>query len=295
MTRPTHRVPDGAVLSRFGIDGAALLGVGGEAAVYAIDADRVLRIPRTDVAPSALDARRALIDAIRADTWFEVPEVLDHVDVQGRTVVVERRLPGRSALEVLGEPGTDREALVRSHLDAAASIADLPCPTSTFGEVWGDRSLQASTFAAWARSRLRASLALRACGFAHVDGGQLTDDLADALPAPAPATPVLVHLDAYLGNMLADGDRITAVLDFGPMTIGGPRHLDPLVAVAYLATEITPTATDLDRAVARAWAAERDLLHAVAPAERWIAAYWTGAVDDEHLQRWCDRILAAQP
>lgn len=29
--------------------------------------------------------------------------------------------------------------------------------------------------------------------------------------------------------------------------------------------------------------------------ERWTAAYWTGAIDDEQLQRWCDRILGGRP
>lgn len=295
MSHPPPRIPDDAVLSRFGISPDALLGEGGEAAVYAMDEDRVLRLPRTDVAQAALDARRDLIAAVRHDAPFALPEVLDHVDVDGRTVVVERRLPGRNALEALGEAETDREALVRSHLDAAAAIADLPCPTSTFGEVWGDGGIEAGTFGAWATSRLRASLAVGGNDRSHLDAEQLTDDLVGALPEPEPETPLLVHLDAYLGNMLADDDRITAVLDFGPMTIGGPRHLDPLAAIAYLASEITPTATDADRAVARTWAHERDLRHAVVPTERWMAAYWTGAVDDEHLQRWCDRILGTGP
>ena len=108
------------------------------------------RLPRTDVPQAALDARRDLIGAIRYEAPFDLPDVLEHVEVDGRTVVVERRLPGRNALEVLDEPGTDREALVRSHLDAAAAIADLPCPTSTFGEVWGAGAIEADTFATWA-------------------------------------------------------------------------------------------------------------------------------------------------
>ena len=63
------------------------------------------------------------------------------------------------------------------------------------------------------------------------------------------------------------------------------------MSIAYLAAEITPTAIDDDRAVAREWAAEHDLVDALAPAERWMACYWTAAPDDEHLQRWCTRIL----
>jgi hypothetical protein len=43
--------------------------------------------------------------------------------------------------------------------------------------------------------------------------------------------------------------------------------------------------------VARAWVDEAGLASALGPVERWIAAYWTGAPDDERLRRWCERVL----
>lgn len=282
--------PDEAVLAAFGLDGSALLGAGGEARVYALDEERVLRVPRGALPTAVLEDRRAFLDAI-AGGDLVVPEVLEHLEVAGLTVVVERRLPGRSALEVLGEPGTDRATLVRHHLDVVARIADLRCPADSFGELWGDFALQARSFRAWAAARLGASLRVGDEAYRDLDPHRLTDDLVDALAEPEPPAPVLVHLDAYLGNLLADRDRITAVIDFGPMSIGGPRDLDPAAAVAYLAPEITPTATDADRAVARTWAAERGLSDLLAPAERWLATYWTAAADDEALQRWCRRVL----
>lgn len=286
-------VPDAVVLARFGLDRDDLLGEGGEATVYALGDDRVLRLPKAAVPASALDARRSLLDAIQKRAPFAMPVVLEHVDVDGRTVVIERRLPGRDALQVLDEPGTDREALVRSHLDAAAAIADLPCPSTHFGELWGDFAIQADSFRSWSVARLGASLAIAGERFSHLDPVRLTEDLHAVLPTPEPTAPALVHLDAYVGNMLADGGRISAVLDFGPMTIGGPPHLDALVCIAYLAPEISTTATDADRGVARDWAEEQRLLDALAPAERWAAAYWAFAHDDEPLHRWCARVLAA--
>jgi aminoglycoside phosphotransferase (APT) family kinase protein len=285
-------VPDEIVLARLGIDRSNVLGEGGEATVYALDADRVLRLPKAAVPASALDGRRALLDVIRDRAPFATPVVLDHIDVDGRTIVIERRLPGRNALEVLDTTG-DRAALVRSHLDAAAAIADLPCPSTHFGEVWGDFAIEADSFRSWSVARLGASLAIAGERFAHLDAERLTEDLLTVLPTPEPAAPVLVHLDAYLGNMLADGDQISAVLDFGPMTIGGPPHLDALACIAYLAPEIARTANDADRGVARDWAEERGLLDALEPTERWVAAYWAFAHDDEQLHRWCARVLGA--
>jgi aminoglycoside phosphotransferase (APT) family kinase protein/predicted RNA-binding protein with PIN domain len=287
---------DRAILDHFGVAESALLGRGGEARVFALGTDRVLRLPHAGVPAAHLEDRRRLLAAIATPGWrVALPEVLEQREVAGRLVVVERRLPGRDALAALGERGRDREALVRDHLDVSRAVAELPCPTDRFGEVIGPHRIAAASFGEWAESRLAASLAAGGDAFAGVDPAALTRDLLAALPEPEPARPVLVHLDAFLGNMLAEGDRVSALLDFGPMTIGGPPDLDALVAVAYLAPEITSTAREGDRQAARAWAEEAGLVEALRPAERWIAAYWTGAPDDERLRRWCGRILLGGP
>src|SRR5690606_9778972 len=49
------RRSDRAVLEHFGIDESALLGRGGEARVFALDRERVLRLPHPDVDPGDLD------------------------------------------------------------------------------------------------------------------------------------------------------------------------------------------------------------------------------------------------
>ncbi len=287
---------DREVLAHFGIDESALLGRGGEARVFALGADRVLRLPHASVDAGALEERRRLLAAIAAPDWrVALPEVLEHRQVAGRLVVIERRLPGRDALAALGERGRDREALVRDHLDVARAVAGLRCPADRFGELMGAGRIEAASFGEWAEARLAASLATGGAAFAGLDPAALTRDLLAALPQPEPPRPVLVHLDVFLGNMLADGDRISALLDFGPITIGGPPDLDAVVAATYLAPEITPTAHDADRRAARDWAAEAGLAGALGPAERWIAAYWTGAPDDERLRRWCARILLGGP
>lgn len=49
----------------------------------------------------------------------------------------------------------------------------------------------------------------------------VAETLRSALPAPAPAA--IVHGDFRLGNLLADGDRITAVIDWEIWSVGDPR------------------------------------------------------------------------
>jgi hypothetical protein len=71
----------------------------------------------------------------------------------------------------------------------------------------------------------------------------------------------------------------------------GDRRLEPLAAVAYLHPNITPTASDADRALAQAWLAERNLVPLYEPARRWLAAFWSIARDDRKLHEWCREIL----
>jgi hypothetical protein len=182
--------------------------------------------------------------------------------------------------------------LVRDHLAVARRIATLPCGARRFGPLIGDGP-SADTFRGWSVAHLRARLARGGPAFAAIKAAAVTDDLLAVLAAPD--RPVVAHLDAFLGNMLAAGDQITALLDFSVVAAGAIPDLDVLLAVAYLAPEITPTAVDADRQVARAWAADAGLDHAVGAARRWAAAMWAGEPDDQRLREWCLRVLTAHP
>lgn len=290
LSAADRRKSDRAVLTRFGIDESSRLGRGGEATVFALDDHRVLRVIHHGVERRSLDARLAVGALVRAGADrvpFAVPEVLDVIEAGDRLALIETRLPGIDALRLLGQlRGGERSALVRSHLDAAAALAALPCDTTEFGDLCSPTPLRRTTFVEYATAVLHQNLQRAGPDFGHVD----VDDLVADLP-PQTGPPVLTHLDAFLGNMLAEGSTITAVLDFGPTTIAGVADLDPLVAIAYLDPDITPTASDDDRATAHDWARENGLDDRIEPVRRWIAAYWSAAVDDERLHRWCRWIL----
>src|SRR5262249_50063745 len=101
-----------------------------------------------------------------------------------------------------------------------------------------------------------------------------------------------VHLDAFAGNMLTDGTAITAVLDFGATSIVGDRRFDPLATACYLiAPSITPMATPADADVAIGWLRNAGLADRLDPCRRWLAAYWSFALDDAALVEWCAQIL----
>jgi hypothetical protein len=118
------------------------------------------------------------------------------------------------------------------------------------------------------------------------------DPVAVAGGLPETTASTFVHLDAFAGNMLTDGAHITAVLDIGPTSVAGDRRLDPLAAAVYLASrEITPVATPADLDVAMSWLRAAGLHDWFDPARRWLAAFWSAAVDDPHVLGWCRAVL----
>jgi len=94
--------------------------------------------------------------------------------------------------------------------------------------------------------------------------------------------------------MLAEGEMVTAVIDFGASTIMGDRRLDPLTAAIYLTPPITPTATARDRSVAQEWLVAHHLAEHYEAAQDWIAAYWSFAQDDPAVYQWSRAILVSR-
>jgi aminoglycoside phosphotransferase (APT) family kinase protein len=278
-----------AVLAAFGVGDDEPLGWGGEAWVYALDDDRVLRVLTPGGRAEDIGTRQRLVDGLGVTRPpFALPEVLEVGEIGGRAFALERRLPGRSVLDALDSArGTQRRHLVESYLDTAAKLGDLHLePRDTFGDLLGDGPITTSTWRLYLAERAAANLSRSTGDLQSIDPGTLADDL------PEPASPAFVHLDAFAGNMLTDGSRITAVIDFGYTSVAGDRRLDPLSAVVYLAApEITPTATTADIDVAMGWLRAADLHQWYDPARRWLAAFWSFAVDDVNLLQWCRRVL----
>jgi aminoglycoside phosphotransferase (APT) family kinase protein len=278
-----------SVLTAFGVADDQPLGWGGEAWVFALGGDQVLRVLHPGGRAEDIGTRQGLVDQLRrARPPFALPEVLEVGEIGGRVFALERRLPGRSVLDTLDSVrGNQRRHLVESYLETAALLGDLHLePRYSFGDLLGDDPITTSTWRLYLAERAAANLARSTGDLRSIDSGALADDL------PEPASPAFVHLDAFAGNMLTDGSRITAVIDFGYTSVAGDRRLDPISAVVYLAApEITPTATTADIDVAMGWLRAADLHQWYDPARRWLAAFWSFAVDDANLLRWCRRVL----
>lgn len=291
MTVVTDRDDSTDVLAAFEVEPQALLGRGGEATVYALDRDRVLRVLRPGGDPNQLARTEALLRALATSpVSFHLPEIVEIGEIGGRAYGIERRLPGRSLREHLkmNDDGAGRDLLIEAYMDAAWALGELrPQGWAYYGELASPQPLREPTWREF--MALKAGRSLASAG--HPLDRVAIQGLASNLPEPVRAD--FVHLDAFAGNMLTDGAGITAVLDIGYACVAGDRRLNPLAAAVYLELrpETVPIGTARDRQVAHAWLQSAGLLDLLDPARRWLAAYWAFAVNDVPLQAWCRSVL----
>lgn len=277
------------VLESLAIDSDKLLGQGGESWVFALENDRIARINRPGSKLAQVNGRTALLSelALSIDKVpFSIPVILDTLIVEKHIITIERRLPGRPLIQALAEStGAARESMIFAYLETAAQLGNFVVDRPWFGDLIDTNAIRTASFHDYLEQRAAQSRRTAGREFDTIN----PEKLAAALPEPE--KPALVHLDAYPGNMLADGDAISAVLDFGVTSIIGDGRLNPLTAAIYLDQSITPTSTSSDRALAQEWLRDHGLIELYGAVTDWIAAYWSFATDDLNLHRWCQGIL----
>ena len=277
------------VLRAFGVGPNDYLGHGGEAWVYALGHDRVLRVLHRGGSIDDVRTRAALVAELREGTNpIPLHELFDVGERAGRVYAIERRLLGHSVLSALAHlGGSTRTQLIEAHLDAAHALGDLNLePRGYFGDLIHEEPIRTATWHDYLQARAARNVARSVSPFTALE----SEDFASALPEPDVGS--FVHLDAFAGNMLTDGTTITAVLDIGVTSVVGDRRLDPVATAAYLlSTDISPTARASDKDVVLGWLRNRGLIDLFEPARRWLAAFWTFAIDDPRVLRWCTEVL----
>lgn len=270
------------------------LGEGGEAEVFALGDDTVVRRWRGDH-PSIV-GRIAFTEEVAAGAAhldFAVPEILDHdIDDQGRPRFVERRLPGRSMTEALADvSGAQRRALLMSYLETVALLREISVQRPWFGEVLAADPIRTETWAEYLHASLDRQVAAADQGaYPEVDVGAVRDQLHEDIAAVAAPEPALLHFDYFPGNVMCNDTRITAVIDWSVLSIIGDPDLDVALAVEYFA--VTPTAVEADSVFARDWLRQNGFAEAADFYRRWGAAWWLPGSYDENIRSFVTGVLA---
>lgn len=248
-----------AVLQRFGVRREDQIGHGGDATVYALGGDRLLRVLHSSRSPVAQIA--SFYDELAGqDPGFALPRVVEYGEIDGTAYSIDRLIAGRPLIDVRPElSGERRRQALDAYLDGAEAMGRLRVERPFYGEILAETPVQRSTWTDFLLDRSDAALA--------PSGGYLADDVPDLEEVVAavrrriaglPEVPErrLVHGDYFPGNvMIGDDLAISGVIDFGTLTVIGDPAMDVASAIIFAwampvqsspESEVAPKAVDSD-------------------------------------------------
>jgi len=150
-----------------------------------------------------------------------VPQALyldDEGELLGTPGIVTRYVPGELVMSP-SNPPADPPSWARALATMLTRIHSVFCDSTAQGFL-----LDANAEATWFTRSKKVPDYMKA----HPDGALVWRTVRDRLPDIHPASPALVHIDYYPGNILWDQGRITAVVDWEEAAYG-----DPGIDVAY--------------------------------------------------------------
>lgn len=283
---------------RFRADVIRHIGQGGEATVYELTGDRVLRVYHG--VPHGVSEIASFYRAIaRGNTSFALPEIIEQGADAGVFYSLDRLIPGRPLHELMPQlTGDERARVLASYTDAAFEIASLPVVGDEYGEFLRNAdSIRAANWNTYLLARMRHSLeASPWLGAAVPELDTLVTELTRRIEEMPPKQKALVHGDYFPGNVLiADDLTVSGVIDFGPLTVIGDPWLDLASTAIFLG--VVPGHTPEDEVVVRSRLASRvgsEILGAITLYRGWYAIRFSPYRDDDpNLYAWCVASLHA--
>lgn len=288
--------PHSALLACFDIDASARIGHGGEATVYGLPDERILRVYHG--APHELERLAKFYAELAAqDAGFSTPEIFEHGEIDGVTYSVDRRIAGRSLMEMLPDlRGKRRGRALDAYFEAGERIRALRVESTVCGELLREDAIQTSSWRAYLRERMARSLAASrewlGVDVPPLDG--VVEGLRDAIEELPDAGVSLVHGDYFPGNVMMDDDlAVTGVIDFGPLTVIGDPAMDTASGVISLEVARGFDPGDTTHVMARAVERHGETIRrAIDTYRAWYAVRFSPyRADDEWLYAWCVKSL----
>jgi aminoglycoside phosphotransferase (APT) family kinase protein len=225
------------VLRQFGVTSTDFIDAGQQSEVFALGADRVLRVFREPADVDFVARQRTFLAEI--DGRLALPtSVIDDFDPGGRWSI-ERRLAGKSMLRLLPSlTGERRRQAIRNYVAATSAIGRLTFADRPYGHAIANDPIHAETWTAFLRASLERAIATNRDVIAAEVGDLATlRPKALALLALVPERPAkaLVHGDYFPGNVLMDEAlTVTGLVDFSAYTLVGDPLYDTLTAPIFL-------------------------------------------------------------
>jgi len=278
------------ILAKFKLTENDLLGSGGEAWVYRLDDERILRIAKGDTSKRwYLETSKKFYDSLpKMD--FALPVIFSIEEHDGSIVSIENKIAGKPLSKIL--PNLSREnkqKVLVNYLAAVETLKEITYPDLPYGEILTKNPVTSATWRGFLSAHVNKAVKENDL---KADIPKLDDIAADTLALIAKLTnptKSLVHGDYFPENMMVDDElNVTGIIDFSPMTVVGDSLMD--VAGGLLFLEVTDGYTPDNSEILREIIVKKygsgidDIIRLY---RLYYSFYFSGAKDDKNLYRWC--------
>jgi|GEM_PF-6857002 len=291
------------ILATFNLTENDFLGEGVESRVYALDSDRVLRIPKGHK-PEEMQERLWLLEVVNRGRYtFRIPNVLERGEVQGRLYAIEQRLYGKSMRSQFAHwKVKERKQAMEAFLLAILPLAAANVDSLPYGELIGENKVQNTSWPEYLRAK--SDIILK----------QTRGKLERAVPNFAAAlgrfeeglralesfhTKQLVHGDYYPEHVMFNNKlEVTGLLDFSRLTIIGDSNIDRAEALSSFEDPLRPEGSEENGEYFRYLLQKhggKELLPTIRTYQLYYALLFSDAeAFDPRTYSWCIRTLRGE-
>ena len=239
IVAPMHQ----ALLSKFNITEAALLGVGGESRVYQLPEGKMLRLYKDQSQKrSYLELLSAFYKGIEGKFSFQTPVIYEIQESDGVLFSIAKCIEGNDMSKVLPTLNpSDKKKLFQNYFDAMEEIHSVSFPESKpYGQILVENPITASTWPEFLRATIRERAAESAKSLHRdvPDFPEMVERLIEQVSMFQENPPKeLVHGDFFPHNILInDTLDIVGVIDMSSLTVVGDHMMDVVTSYIFLET-----------------------------------------------------------
>lgn len=217
------------ILKQLNVTDAPLLGEGIEAWVYQLPENKVVRMYKSEASFEQVKKMQNFYDSLNSsDVAFALPKTLSVHEYKGTMYTIDRQLLGTPLrLQLISG---DKQSLLKAYIHIAEEeIASLHAPYDYFGEILADTPLRRSSWPAFLQAKIQQAYKSAEALF-DVDVSEIKRILDFFVTESNLVSDVtrarLVHGDFNASNVLCNDGNITALADFGDLTLAGDPRMD---------------------------------------------------------------------